>query len=310
MSKQTAEIYQSSMPPIAIAITLMLCTIFATGMVSAKVALGEFPPLFCGALAFTLASSAIWVYARMMGVQLQPPSPAIWRSHGISAILFLLAKATLLGGLQWTLSIRANIFMSVYPFFVVIFNSLVSRQERLNGSKLVGLCLTFAGVTISYADRLTVQTGAQSSPSWFGDSLVLLASVFLALIVLHLRRVTRSVHPMQAIFWQMVLSLPLFWLAAFSFESPLTLPLFSISWLAIAYNALITNAIGLVLRAELFRRYSASNVSSFLAFVPIIGLGLGHWLLGEPWNWTVGLGGAIVSAGVFIVYRSRNTAPG
>lgn len=300
MSKQAAETYQSTMPPIAIAMTLMLCTIFATGMVSAKVALGEFPPLFSGALAFTLASGALWVYARIMGVQLQPPTPAIWRSHCISAILFVLGKATLLLGLQWTLSIRANIFISVYPFFVVILNSLVSRQERLKGSKLVGLCLTFAGVTIAFADRLTLQSGA----SWLGDSLVLLASAFLAAIVLHLRRVTRSVHPMQAIFWQMVLSLPIFWLAAFSLESPLTLPLFSISWLAIAYNGLITNAIGLGVRAELFRRYRASTVSSFLAFVPIFGLGLGHWLLGEPWNWSVGLGGAIVSFGVFIVYRS------
>lgn len=288
------------MPPIAIAIALILCTMFASGMVSAKVAIGEFPPLFCGALAFTLASGAIWIYARIIGVPLQPPSPAIWRSHWISAILFLLAKVTLLGGLQWTLSIRANIFISVYPFFVVIFNSLVSRQERLQGSKLLGLCLTFAGVTIAFADRLSPQSGA----SWLGDSLILLASAFLALIVLHLRRVTRSVHPMQAIFWQVVLSLPMFWLAAFSFESPLALPQFSIAWLAIAYNGLITNAIGLVLRAELFRRYSASMVSSLLAFVPIIGLGLGHWLLGEPGNWTVGLGGAIVSFGVFIVYRS------
>lgn len=301
MTKQAAESYRSPMPPVAVASVLILCTIFANGMVSAKVGLREFPPLFCGALAFTLASGSLWVYARILGVQLQPPSRAIWRSHCISAILFLLAKATLLGGLQWTLSIRANIFMAVYPFFVAIFNSLVARQERLNGSKWVGLCLTFAGVAIAFGDRLSPQSGG----SLLGDSLVLLASGFLALIVLHLRRVTRSVPAMQAIFWQVTLSLPVFWLGAFSFESPLTLPQFSISWLAIAYNGLIGNAIGLALRAELFRRYSANTVSSFLAFVPIIGLGLGHWLLAEPLNWTVGLGGIIVSSGVFIVYRSK-----
>lgn len=301
MSKQAAETYRSPMPLVAVASVLILCTIFASGMVSAKVALREFSPLFCGALAFTLASAALWFYARILGVKLQPPSRAIWRSHCISAILFLLAKASLLGGLQWTLSIRANIFMAVYPFFVAIFNSLISRQERLKGSKSIGLCLTFAGVAIAFGDRLSPQSGA----SLLGDSLVLLASGFLALIVLHLRQVTRSVPSIQAIFWQIVLSLPAFWLAAFIFESPLTLPQFSISWLAIAYNSLMTNAIGLVLRAELFRRYSANTVSSFLAFVPIIGLGLGHWLLAEPLNWTVGLGGVIVSSGVFIVYRSR-----
>ncbi|NER37593.1 MAG: DMT family transporter [Oscillatoria sp. SIO1A7] len=302
MSKQVTANDRTSIPLVAVGLALMLCIIFASGMVAAKVGLRQFPPLFFGALVFTLASGALGVYARILGEELQPPSLTIWRSHCISALLFLLAKVALLGGLQWTLSIRASVFMAIYPFFVAIFNSLIARQERLKGSKLVGLSLTFAGVVIAFSDRLALGSGA----SWLGDSLVILSSVFLALIVLHLRRVTRSVSSIQAIFWQMVLSLPMFWLGAFIFESPLTFPQFSISWLAIAYNALVTNSIGLALRAELFRRYSANTISSFLAIVPIIGLGLGHLLLTEPLTWTVAIGGAIVSFGVFVVYRSKN----
>ncbi|WP_338421232.1 EamA family transporter [Nostoc parmelioides] len=58
-----------------------------------------------------------------------------------------------------------------------------------------------------------------------------------------------------------------------------------------------------VVRAELFRRYSANTVSTFLFIAPVIGVVFGHWFLGEPLTWTVGLGGAIVSLGVLLVYR-------
>ena len=101
----------------------------------------------------------------------------------------------------------------------------------------------------------------------------------------------------------MALSVPIFWLAALIFESPLKLAPISLSWWGIFYLGLAVNAIAFVVRAELFRRYNANIVSAFLFISPITGLLLGHWLLGDPLTWTVGLGGAIVSLGVFLVYR-------
>ena len=87
------------------------------------------------------------------------------------------------------------------------------------------------------------------------------------------------------------------------FESPLTMPSFSESWLSIVYMGLAVNVVALVVRAELFRHYSANTVSAFLFTSPVIGLVLSHWLLGDPLTWAVGLGGLLVSLGVFIVSR-------
>ncbi|WP_088242181.1 EamA family transporter [Calothrix rhizosoleniae] len=87
------------------------------------------------------------------------------------------------------------------------------------------------------------------------------------------------------------------------FESSLIIPQFSDSWLGIVYMGVAVNAIAFVLRAELFQRYSVSTISAFLFTSPIIGLFLSHWLLGDPLTWSVGLGGAVVSFGIFLVYR-------
>lgn len=287
------------MPLLAVLLALGVCILFGGNQTASKIALREFTPLWCAALAFTLSSIALWLYALVASVEWQPPSLLVWRLHGISAVLFVLFNAVALIGLQFTLASRASVFIAIHPFFVVIFNSLCPPREKLNIGKFLGLCLTFAGVLIVFSDRLTEQIGS----SWGGDSLMVLAAALLGLIIVHIRTVTRHVCSTQATLWQMSLSVPLFWSTAWLLESPVTIPQLSQSWLGIFYMGLAVNAIAFVVRAELFRRYNASEVAAFLFISPVIGLILSHLLLGDPLTWTVGLGGILVSLGVFIVYR-------
>jgi drug/metabolite transporter (DMT)-like permease len=44
-------------------------------------------------------------------------------------------------------------------------------------------------------------------------------------------------------------------------------------------------------------------VAAFLFISPVLGLAMSHLLLGDPLTLAVGLGGILVSFGVFIVYR-------
>ena len=295
----TSSTNKSSMSWTAVALALGLCIIFGGNQVASKVALKEFTPLFCGALAFTLAFLALCTYVLVSTHEWQLPSHLVWRLHCLSAILFVLFNGTALVGLQFTLASRASIFIAIHPFFVVIFNTLSPQREQINVGKFLGLCLTFAGVIIVFSQRLSGQMGA----SWIGDSLILLAAALLGLIILHIRTVTRYVSSIQATLWQMGLSIPIFWLATWILEPPLTIPPFSEAWLGIVYMGLAVNALAFVVRAELFRRYSASTVSAFLFISPVFGLFLSHWLLGDPLTWAVILGGALVSLGVFLVYR-------
>ena len=284
---------------VAVVFAHCLCVIFGGNQVASKIALKEFTPLLCGALAFTFAFLALCSYALVGAREWQPPSRLVLKLHCLSAILFVLFNGTALVGLQLTLASRASIFIAIHPFFVVIFNSLSPQREQINVGKFLGLCLTFAGVLIVFGKPLSSQMGA----SWSGDSLIVLAAAVLGLIILHIRTVTRYVSSIEATLWQMGLSLPIFWLGTWILEPPLTIPPFSESWLGIVYMGFAVNALAFVVRAELFRRYSASTVSAFLFLSPIIGLLLSHWLLGDPLTSAAILGGALVSLGVFLVYR-------
>ena len=287
------------MPVTAVAIALVICVLFGGNQVASKIALQQFPPMLCAALAFTFSSISLLVYAGFKDRKWQVPDRIIWRLHIISAILFVLFNTIALIGLQFTLASRASIFIAMHPLFVVIFNYLTPSRERIGWQKLLGLALTLVGVLIVFSDHLSLSLGV----SWLGDSLIILASALLALIILHIRTVTSYVSPLQATFWQMSLSIPIFWLATYIFESPLIFPQISESWWGIVYMGLAVNAIAFVVRAELFRRYSANTVSAFLFVSPITGLWLSHWFLGDPITWTLGLGGAMVALGVFLVYH-------
>ena len=101
----------------------------------------------------------------------------------------------------------------------------------------------------------------------------------------------------------MGLIISVFWLSASIIELHLIFTQFSDSWWGIVYMGLAVSAIAFVVRAELFRRYSANTVSAFLFISPITGLWLSHWFLGDPITWTLGLGGAMIALGVFLVYH-------
>ena len=299
MPNKIVSSHKSSMPLSAVAIALLVCILFGGNQVASKIALQQFPPMLCAALAFTLSSIALLVYAWFTDREWQIPDRIICRLHIISAILFVLFNATALIGLQFTLASRASIFIAMHPLFVVVFNYFTPSREQLVWQKLLGLGLTLAGVVIVFSDRLSTSSEA----NWIGDSLILLASALLGLIILHIRTVTNFVSPLQATFWQMGLSVPIFWLFASIFEFPFIVNQFSESYWGIVYMGLAVNAIAFVVRAELFHRYHASAVSAFLFISPITGLCLSSWLLGDPLTWTVGLGAGMVALGVFLVYR-------
>lgn len=299
MPDKTASDDRSSMPLNAVAISLAIGIIFGGNQVASKVALQQFPPMLCAALAFTFSSIFLGFYAWFKNRDGRVSDCIIWRLHVISATLFVCFNAIALIGLNFTLASRGSIFIAMHPFFVVVFNYFTPSRERLGWQKWLGLALALVGVLIVFGDRLTLPSGA----SWIGDSLILLSAAFLGLIILHIRTVTYYVSPLQATLWQMSLSVPIFWLAALTFESPLSFPQFSHSWGGIIYMGLMVNALAFVIRAELFRRYSASTISAFLFISPLAGLGSSYWFLGEPLNWLLGLGGGMIALGIFLVYR-------
>lgn len=54
MSDKNVSNHKSSMPPSAVAIAISICVLFGGNQVASKIALQQFPPMLCAALAFTI----------------------------------------------------------------------------------------------------------------------------------------------------------------------------------------------------------------------------------------------------------------
>ena len=306
MINQEPQSNKTSISFIAVVISVIVATIFGGGNIASKFGLQGFSPLLFASITFTLTSISLYTYSKIVGINLRPHSQKVWRLHLISGVLFTLLMVSALIGLKLTLASRAEIFIASHPFFVVLFNSiglnkLGVTQEKLSKMKILGLSVCFAGLLAVFGDRLD----SGITTTWIGDTLLIITSVLIALVILHIRKVTAYVSPIQATFWQIVFSLPLFYLGTMIFENPITINLSLMPLIALFYNGLIVYGLAYVVRAKLFQLYSANTISSFLLLSPIIGIFLAHILLGDPLTLGIQLGCLMVTSGVLIVYSNK-----
>ena len=306
MMNQEPESHKTRISVVAVVISIIVATMFGGGNIAMKFGLQGFSPLLFASITFTLTSIALYTYGKIAKINLRPPSQQIWQLHLISGTLFTLLMASALIGLNSTLASRAEIFIASHPFFVVILNSigldkLGIEKERLSRMKILGLSVCFAGLLTVFGDRLD----AGSTITWVGDALLITTSFLIALLILNIRKVTTYVSPIQATFWQISLSVPLFYLGTIIFENPISINISLMPIIALFYNGLIVYGLAYVVRAKLFQLYSANTISSFLLLSPIIGIFLAHILLSDPLTFGIQLGGLMVTSGVLIVYSSK-----
>jgi len=306
MMNQEPEANKTKISVVAVIISIIVATMFGGGNIAMKFGLQGFSPLLFASITFTLTTIALYTYSQIAKINLRPPSQQVWQLHLISGTLFTLLMASALIGLKSTLASRAEIFIASHPFFVVLFNSigfdkLGIPKERLSIMKILGLSECFAGLLTVFGDRLD----SGNTITWVGDALLITTSFLIALLILHIRKVTTYVSPIQATFWQISFSVPLFYLGTIIFENPISINASLMPIIALFYNGLIVYGLSYVVRAKLFQLYSANTISSFLLLSPIIGIFLAHILLGDPLTFGIQLGGLMVTSGVLIVYSNK-----
>ena len=101
----------------------------------------------------------------------------------------------------------------------------------------------------------------------------------------------------------MILSLPLFALGGFLFE---TIQWHAIAWeplAGLAYQGVIVAGLGFSVSFYLMKRYAPSVIISFNFISPIAGVLLSAWLLGDVITGHLWAGMLLVAVGLFLIAR-------
>lgn len=280
----------------------LLCVVWGSTWLVLKIGLADFGPYTGAGLRFLVAAVVIgsiapWLVGREGGTR-----PPLWLSGSMGLLNLAVSYAIVYRCMEDLPSGLVSVLWAVFPLMMALGGHLW-LGERLVGRQWFGFVLGFLGVVALYASGLG-GIGWDKVPL----GLFLLVSPFVCTVSTLL--VKRFGAPYSSVLLNrdgLVLATVLMAIFAWFGDG------WRIDWTPRAIGAIAYLAVfGTVVTFGLYfwlMRYAPANKLSLIAYVtPVIALGLGWLVRGEPvTDWMV-FGSALILAGVFLVVKKRRVA--
>jgi len=270
---------------IDLAALVLVAVVWGVNNLAAKHAVASLPPLFAAGVRFAVVSLVLIGWLRPV---------AQWR---------MLAGVALLGGpihfgiQNLGLALARNltpmvIAMQLWIPCSALFAAL-ALGERIGWRRGGGIAAAFAGVAVlafdaSLIDQITPLALIATAAAAYGASAVLV-------------RRAGPIHPLTFQAWIALACWPCLLLASATFEpdalsraakAPWT------AWAALAFGAFGSSIVANALMFSLVQRYEVSRTTPFLFLSPVVGIGLGITVLGDPATPRIALGAGLTILGV------------
>jgi O-acetylserine/cysteine efflux transporter len=272
------------------ATAMLIALLWGFNFVVMKVGVGEVPPLALAALRFGLAAIPLVLFF---------PRPACsWRLVIGFGLLFGVVKFGLLFigmrlGMPAGLS---SVVLQSQALLTIVLAGLLLK-ERVTRSQAIGLAVAVVGLSMLASDWI-------AAAPLLPFLLVFAAAVAWAFANVIAKRAAGT-DPMSFTVWTaLVAAVPLIALCVVVEGLPaLTSAFGSVTWRgigAILYLAYPISLLSVALWNSLLQRHSAAALAPFPLLVPVVGLALGHVLLGEPISRAMLIGAGLVLIGLAV----------
>jgi len=228
-------------------------------------------------------------------------------SAGIGGVLIIgLYGGFLYWGEQYTTGGYAAVLASTAPLLTVGVGFSLLASERLGPRGLLGMAVGFVGAAVLVFPEIA---GINALGSWEGPPFVLAAMVSTAFGTVLLRRYARGPQGLWQIGTQFLVAGTMLGVAALALPSARALPLTTGVLELLGILVAFSSVVGYFAYFVLHHRIGPvrANVVAYLA--PLVGVGVGSGLFGEPFTlWEFG-GVAIVLTGVTLVLWESSRRP-
>ncbi len=198
---------------------------------------------------------------------------------------------------------RSVILAYTTPLWVTPL-AAVFLGERLSLRKVAGVGLGVAGLAV----LLGPSTIEFSNPAGLlGNGLPVLAAMFSAAAIVHVRSHGSSLNAFDLAPWQILAGAVVVLPAALAIEGPPSVQWSAMLVVVLAYNGVLATAFGLWAYVVVMRDLPAVSTAVGSLGVPVVGLLASAVILGEPLSLDKCLGLALIVAGVLVVtvFHSR-----
>lgn len=282
----------------------LLCAIWGSTWLVIKVGYGGLGPFNVAGLRFLIAAVlmvpvALWAKAEW------PRGRAEWGLVVfVGSVLFALDYGLIYWAEQSLTSGLTAVLFAVMPLMTALLAHLYLPQERLTPRKFAGTLLALAGVAALFGDSLRLDASLAL------PMLAILASAVCAgAASVATKRHGGRLHPAALNAPAMLVGAVLLGIASLATGDGLHLPSDRTTWAAVGYLAVAGSVVTFLIYFWLLKTWNATTMSFIAVFTPAIALGLGVLVLGErltPW---MGLGAALILAGILLTLLRPRVAP-
>ncbi|WGW03165.1 DMT family transporter [Tropicibacter oceani] len=251
-------------------------SMLALNQVVIKVSNGGFGPVFGAGVRSVLALLVLGLWVVLMKRPLTGLRQSLW--PGLMLGLFFSAEFLFLFiALDHTTVSRSAILFYSMPVWLALIAHFTLPGETLSSRRALGLVLAMAGVVWALLDPASLRAG-----SLFGDTLALLGALCWAAIALTVRLTKVSdLPPESQLFWQLAVSAVVLVVLAPLFGPLMRAPTW-VHWAGMGYQAVLVASLGFLFWLRLMSIYPASDIAAFSFLSPVLAVGFGWALLGEP----------------------------
>jgi drug/metabolite transporter (DMT)-like permease len=256
--------------------------------------------LWTAFLRFAIAIVCVGIWAKMRRVSIWP-APHEWRALALIGALFTVQIAAMNIGFDLTTGSMGAVLIATNPIFAALFAHFLIAGDRLTMIKSVGLLIAFLGTAVVLA---LGSGGLETAHGGWGNIILLMSACLLGGRLIVSAKVLQRIDEARVVLWQMILSLPLFALGGFLFE---TIRWEAVTWEPLAgliYQGVVVAGLGFTVSFYLMKRYAPSVIVSFNFVSPIAGVLLSSWLLGDVITGHLWVGMLLVAVGLFLIARS------
>jgi drug/metabolite transporter (DMT)-like permease len=273
----------------------LLCILFGANAVAIKISLSGVGVFTAAGIRFSMAATAIFLWALATRQPLRIKRDQIWPLIIISA--FLAVQLSLFYfGLSKTFASRGTLLVNIQPFFVLFLAHVFIPNDRITKAKFFGILVGFTGVVFVFLEKKGLTAGIQ-----IGDVVILMATFLWAINAVYMKRVLSRFQPFQVVLFPALFLIPFFLIEALLWDGQMIRNLNSEVMAALLYQGLITASFGFVAWNTMLRKYGAVSMHSFLFIMPIAGVFLGGLVLGEPITVKILVALMLIVSGILIV---------
>jgi drug/metabolite transporter (DMT)-like permease len=288
----------------AIAAFVALCLIWSSTWLAIKLGLRDLPPISFVAIRFIIA--VVVLLAISIGrVRLLPPNRSDFKLLAWTGVLmFAINYALLFWAELYVSSGLSAVLQATIPIFGMVFAHFVIPSEPLRGARIAGAALAIGGVAV-ICSRLLDFGGLLAF--WGGVAIVFgAAGAAFSNVLLKAREIRLA--PAMIAAWQMIFGIvPLIVVGLLVEGNPLHFHWTARATFCLLYLAIPGSALAFLLLYWLLPRMSVTNLQT-ISFITPPGAVLFGWLLGgETFSlWSLA-GGALVLAGVWMIFRKARS---